>query len=312
MTTDRYDSIRRIVDTYYAHMSANIFRLNDPHPMGFHYTSGESVAAILDSRCFRLTNVRFMNDPMELKHSLDLLSDAVRPLRAGILIRETAALEHLRDHVVPKIEERSSRQFILSLSLSQDSKVLWKSYAHDDGCALEFDIPELIRGFESLAIAMKANGDYTYREYSRFNGILLYDPTLQRQFISDSVSFITRLLETGQGFSSPPDIYEISNCLTRMTHLLYAGLYNMKGELHSKENEYRFVVMPDPDYTQILTRERSGRIESYAEVKGVLQSLRRIWCGPYCRNAERITNALDRYIRASGLAVAITTSTCDP
>jgi hypothetical protein len=299
----KYDRIHQIRDEYYSHVLSTVFRLEDPHPIALHYTSGDSLISILDSEVFRLTNVRFMNDPTELKHSLDLLSDAIRPLRSGLLLRETAALEHIRDHVIPKLEERSSRQFILSLSLEQDSVDLWKSYGHDNGCAFEFDIPELIRTFDTKDAGLLTGGDYTYDRYSRFNGTLLYDPTLQQQFIRDSVAFATRLFEAGLGFSTPADIYEISDCLTSMTHVMYAGLYNMKSEKHSIEKEYRFVILPDPDYSEVLKRDRNGRTENYIEMKGLLRPLRRVWMGPYCGDSGRILKAIENYSRRHGITV---------
>ncbi len=312
MSTGRYRALYQVKDAYYAHVLQNYFHLSNTHPIGFHYTSGDSIVSILESEIFRLTNVRYMNDATELKHSVELLLDVVRPLENRILIRETAALEHLKEHVIPKLEERGSRQFVLSLSMDRDSSYLWKSYGYDDGCAFEFDIPGLINAFNAKNVLMRTGENFTYGRYSVFNGTLLYESVLQKRFVRDSVIFITRLLEAGHALKSRDDIQEISQCLTEMTYVLYAGLYNMKSEEHSQETEYRFVIVPDPEYSRVLTRERTGRKESYVEVKGILGSLKKVWIGPYCHNSNHIRNASNILVQKGGGPITIQHSECQP
>ena len=136
-----------------------------------------------------------MNDPEELRHSVDLLNSMLLSQNAGAPSRIAPALDHLREHVIPKLEERSNRQFILSLSLNRDSSDLWKSYGSDNGFAFEFDIPHLIDNFHSTGISLWTGADYNYKAYSVFNGKLLYDANLQQAFVRDSVIFLTRVIE---------------------------------------------------------------------------------------------------------------------
>ena len=98
-----------VVATYYTNLLRNYFRLAPEHQAVCHYTTGTALVSILDSGVLRLTNVRFMNDPQELKHPVEILRDLIRRAMFGVVRRATPAIDHMRDHVIPKLEERSTR-----------------------------------------------------------------------------------------------------------------------------------------------------------------------------------------------------------
>ncbi len=284
----RYQPLYEVRNAYLRHVTEHYFRLDGPRLLGYHYTSGNATTAILESDSFQLTNVRYMNDPEELRHSVDLLNDMLLLQNTDGPLRIAPALDHVREHVIPKLEERSKKQFILSLSLNRDSNDLWRSYGSDNGFAFEFDIPHLIDNFHSTGIRLWTGAEYNYRAYSVFNGRLLYDVKLQEAFIRDSMIFLTRLIEAGVPVQDPDAIQEISYVMTDMTYILYAALYNMKGAIHSKEMEYRFIIIPDNDYQSILLRHRGGRNEPYIQISGVLASLKSLWIGPNTICPDRV------------------------
>jgi hypothetical protein len=235
---------------------------------------------ILETGIFRLTNVRFMNDPRELKHSVDILKQKIGTQPSRILTRTAGAVDHLNEHVIPKMEERSKRHFILSLSLKADSCEMWRAYGGGDGYAFEFDIPKLINSYGKLALRL--GRDFSYTDFSLFNGKMLYDRDAQSEFVDDAIECLTQLYEAGLEISLPKEkVYSIlSEYVTNVTYYLYAGLYNMKSDQHSQENEYRFVIMPNPDYGDILIRESHGLKVPYIEMMGIFEALRGIWIGP--------------------------------
>jgi hypothetical protein len=277
-----------IAAAYYTHLLANYFRLSPEHRAVCHYTSGSALMSILKSGVLRLTNVRFMNDPQELKHPVEILQDIVRRARFGVVQRSTPAIEHMRDHVIPKLEERSTRQYIFSTSLDSDSTHMWKSYAKDDGYALEFDIPDLVDLFSSLGVALRGDSGFSYKDFSRFNGVVLYDPALQRSLIDYTINYIDRVIlqpPLDKGIVNPIGIAERE---TRITHAFYSALYNMKGPHHLEEHEYRFVLVPDPGYSHVQIRRLGSTEVPYIEAIGMLPAAKQIWIGPGKHNAARM------------------------
>lgn len=294
MTEAAHRALQAIVSSYYRHVTKTAFRLDDPRPTGYHYTNEAAASAILQSGVFRCTNVAYMNDPAELEHSIQLMQDAIQKDRVGMLVRETPAFDHLREHVIPKLRERSSRQFVLSLSLAADCDHLWSTYAGPNGYALQFDIPILIEAFRKNTVLLRSFNEYACKDFSLFNGKVLYKETIQRKFIADSIDFICRLIEAANALHVQSDILQIAQYLTEMTHLMYAALYNMKSEAHSREPEYRFVILPDPGYADVLSRRNNGRDIPYIEVKGILSALTNLWIGPQGKCSPDVKDALSR------------------
>ena len=274
------DMTADVVETYYTHLLGNFFRLAPEHRSVCHYTNGIALLAILDSGVLRLTNVRFMNDPQELNHSVEILRDLIRRATFGLVQRATPAIDHVRDHVIPKLQERSTRQYIFSTSLDTDSTHMWSSYAKDDGYALEFDIPKLVDLFSTLKVALKSDNGFLYKDFSRFNGVVLYDRALQRGLIEYTIDYVDRLirqLPLDKGIVNPQ---EVAERVTGITHAFYSALYNMKGPHHQDEHEYRFVLLPDPGYSHVQTRRVGSTDVPYVEALGMLPAAKQIWIGP--------------------------------
>jgi hypothetical protein len=227
-----------------------------------------------------MTNVLFMNDPLELKHPMELLHQFVRLSRFGFLPWNTASIEILQNNILPKMKERATRQFIISTSLSRDDKVLWDRYAPVDGYGLEFEIGSMIEQFAFNRILLWDSGSHCYSKVSRFSGKVIYSELLQRQFIAYTLNYLDRMIADPpltNGIVNPEVITDI---MTRIIHYFYAGLYNMKSAIHEAEHEFRIVAMPDKDFNGVQYRQDSGRAVPYVSVTGLLPAVRAIWIGP--------------------------------
>ena len=266
------DDGARIGAAYRETLLRDYFRLSPEQDAVCHYTTGAALASIVESGVLWLTNVRFMNDPAELTHVIEMLRGFVRAAEFGIVTRDTPGIDHLRDHVIRKLEERSTRQFILSTSLAVDSSHMWESYARDDGYAIEFHIPSLIEQFDQRLVKLRSNGSFTFEDFSRFSGTIVYDEVMQTRLAAYTIDYLDFI------YANPPLVNGIVNpihvadIVTNVTHVFYAALYSMKGSHHAKEREYRFVAIPDDGYGHVKTG-RPG-IARYRTLRPMEHSMR--------------------------------------
>jgi hypothetical protein len=123
-------------------ISKRLFSKN-PTDTLYHYTSLGGLMGIIDSRYLRASDVRFMNDSTELRHTLDLLRRHIeRRIRSGTDHPQlmTAMLEWLSHRVV-------GGPMIFAASFRANGNLLsqWRGYsAHGKGVSLGF-APEHIQ-----------------------------------------------------------------------------------------------------------------------------------------------------------------------
>ena len=274
------DSGAQIVADYHEALLRDYFRLGPQQEAVCHYTTGAALASIIESGVLWLTNVRFMNDPAELRHPVEMLRDFVRRAKFGVVMRDTPAIDHLGNHVIPKLEERSTRQFILSTSLDIDSSYMWDYYGKEGGYALEFHIPTLVGLLEQSKVRLRSNSSFLYEDFSRFNGRLLYDEIMQMRLVDYTIDFIDSIIANPPISSGIFNSMQVAEIVTGVTHVFCAALYNMKDSHHAKENEYRFVTIPDDGYDRVKVMHTSQTEVPYVEAYGTLSAATRIWIGP--------------------------------
>lgn len=102
----------------------------------YHYTDAAGLLGILESNCFRGTDARFMNDPLELSHGIQILRGSCsgefgqRFPTTSRLLMETAEMREL-------LNEETA--YLASFSTDDDQLSQWRAYA-SDGCGYAIGI----------------------------------------------------------------------------------------------------------------------------------------------------------------------------
>lgn len=121
----------------------------------WHYTTQAALVGILDSKAFYASDVRFMNDHMELKYAIGLLPEVLDsiPEFAGFMtnsdggVRAIAMLRQWLDE-----PEFNRGTYAVSVSEERDSLSQWRAYSGDaTGYALGFDKARLTARMQNAA-----------------------------------------------------------------------------------------------------------------------------------------------------------------
>lgn len=246
----------------------------------YHYTTSQALLSILNKKSIWFTNVRFMNDTAELKYPIELLKNTIDSFSYGDDQQRSDVEKYFHEHVIPKVEERSTRQYILSFSFDADSLHLWNYYGRNEGYAIGFSLPELMDILSSKTAMLLENSDYRYTGFSIFHGKVLYQYDLQQQFVKDSVKLFISFLDIGRSLEDSADKQSLLKHINNLRFLLYAALYNMKYLPHSVENEFRICIIPNDDFRGALFRERNGLIIPFVEVGNITKPIKEIVIGP--------------------------------
>jgi hypothetical protein len=118
--------------------------VSPPNDTLYHYTSLAGMMGIIDSGVLRASDIRYMNDSAELRHTLDLLVDQVtRRLVAGT--DNPALLNQLLDWLSHRIV---GGPLLFGASFRANGNLLsqWRGYsAHGKGVSLGFNPAHIVR-----------------------------------------------------------------------------------------------------------------------------------------------------------------------
>ncbi|HEC61099.1 MAG TPA: hypothetical protein ENI27_02465, partial [bacterium] len=280
------------LDTYvrdiYDAILRRYFPLSVDESIIYHYTRFAALKSIITGNIFHATNVHYMNDPTELHYAQELLQDAIASVRYQYSAnRRNFPGRYLEEHVIPKIEERDTQQFVLSFTFESDSRYLWHSYGASDGYALVFSIPDLVGALQRKELRLGTLQGFAYQSFSLFHGRVLYDKSRQRRLLNLLLKRILPLVEMQmQSMQEGRDDTTIAEATVQATYLLYACIYNMKSAAFSVENEYRIVVMPDCGFGNIKYKNRNGQQVPYVELGGCPLPFHQVVIGPAIRDAS--------------------------
>ncbi|MEN3940569.1 DUF2971 domain-containing protein [Prosthecobacter sp. SYSU 5D2] len=112
------------------------FAMKDPPDELYHYTSGESLLAIINSQCLLATERTFLNDPKEFQWGLGVFEEY---LNASKKKYSSGFLEQISYSLADKIQD-DLRIFVVSLSARPDLLSQWRAYAaNGTGVSIGFD-----------------------------------------------------------------------------------------------------------------------------------------------------------------------------
>lgn len=141
------DVIKRIVDLKFkVHQEWNmslfkdgkkIFKPFTVHESLFHYTTIQGLFGIVESNCFWLTNIEYMNDLSETKYASELIKK--------MLFDICEKVEYSYDFVdylkhINNIESNYEECYIACFSSDGDSLPMWIMYGKEIGVAIEIDL----------------------------------------------------------------------------------------------------------------------------------------------------------------------------
>jgi hypothetical protein len=249
---------------------------DEPKDTLYHYTSLSGLLGIVDSAVLRASDIRYMNDSAELRHTLDLLRSHVRQrIRSGT--ERPALLSRFLDWLTPRV---NSGPMLFGASFRASGNLLsqWRGYSvHGKGVSLGFD-----PGYISRCAA---------REGFRI-ARCIYDTKRQLTLIEKIVDGVERMSPESDDDSAPFE--SIEERLLRMAAVL-------KHPSFEEEQEWRLVspVINDMAVHPIQFREGASMLVPYyafplADDEGTMQ-LEHVYLGP-TGNIDQSMNSLKLYL----------------
>jgi hypothetical protein len=202
-----------------------------------HYTSGQGLMGILDSRSVWASNIHQLNDAKEFRHAFALAQDALRQSLHDADERLQAIV-----HALCRLLERAQSLSVHVTSFSEDGDSLsqWRGYCPDGfGYCIEFDLA-------SLAAAALAHG-FTLKR-------CLYEEAQQRSWMAQWARSCLSAAVVPFGPDSDDSLYK--RCYSHMNTLMLEAPF-FKHPSFAAEREWRLakvVYADDPDL-----RVRAGK-----------------------------------------------------
>lgn len=275
------------------HITRKLFA-DSPQETLYHYTSFKGLLGIVESRVLWASDVRYMNDSAEMKHSVDLVRDEItRRLAEGH--HRTKLLNQFLEWITYRITDG---HMLFGASFRSNGNLLsqWRSYSvPGKGVSL---------GFNPEAILLRA------RVQSFQIGKCIYDPAEQRRLIEKIVDAVVhRADERGESDDLaaryPSQTYypvfeQVESDLLRVAALL-------KHPSFQEEEEWRIVspVITDDLRSPVLFREGASMLVPYFEFKltsgsGEPIPLEHLFLGPTL-NINLSMDSLKLYLAKQGI-----------
>lgn len=250
----------------------------------YHYTSLSGCLGIVDSGELRASDIRYMNDSTELRHTLDLLSRLLtQRILAGVDEPEflNTFLEWLSHRVV-------SGPMLFGASFRANGNLLsqWRGYSvHGKGVSLGFHPGEITQRAQAQGFSV---------------GRCIYDPVRQEKLIEEVIDGVEKLarqsgMPVPRGEKAHSLFESIEEDLLRIAAVL-------KHQAFEEEQEWRLVspVITDPAHGAVDFREGASMLVPYyrfdlrGEGDGV--PLNHVYIGP-SSNAELSKHSLRLYLQ---------------
>ena len=201
----------------------------------WHYTNGNALISIIESKSLYSTQVSCLNDQSEIRYSVELLIDAFENLSAE---NNDAQLDLV---IEPILEELSydpaitNESFICCFSEKADDLTQWRAYGHQENCySIGFSPSDLVQfGSHHNAILLPVNYD---KALHKKTVEIIAKATLE--FCLDGYSKRNSNL-------SLPEWVQLFLPKWRNHILIFAPL--MKDSSFKAENEWRLFITLHPD-----------------------------------------------------------------
>lgn len=265
-----------------------------PRERLYHYTGFNSLLGIVDSRALWASDIRYMNDSAELKHTANLIgAEITRRIRSGH--SRPDLLNQFLDWVTHRI---TNGHMLFAASFRSNGNLLsqWRGYSrHGKGVSVGFD-PNYIR-----ACAERQSFQI---------GKCIYDSDQQKQLISQVIDAVEILAkeqdivgethESDDNSSYHPAFEMIESDLLRIAAIL-------KHPSFTEEEEWRVISPVITDYltAPVLFREGTSMLVPYFEFKlsarnGSPIAFQHLFLGP-TPNIRISMNSLTMFLAKNGI-----------
>lgn len=201
----------------------------------YHYTTFRGLMGIVENRCLWASDIRYMNDSAELRHTVNLLSREVAQ-RLDDPGSKASALNSFVDWVSHRV---TNGHLVFAASFRSHGNLLsqWRGYSTvGKGVSLGFDSEYIVRCARRQAFAI---------------GECIYDPALQRKLIAAVIDVVVQITRNQPQEQWHHLFADLETELLRIAALL-------KHPSFAEEQEWRIVSPAMTDFMSGKIRFREG------------------------------------------------------
>jgi hypothetical protein len=265
-----------------------------PRETLYHYTTFTGLLGIVGSRALWASDIRYMNDSAELKHTADLIGKEItRRIAAGH--RNPILLNQFLDWVSHRI---TNGHLLFGASFRSNGNLLsqWRGYSRlGKGVSLGFDPAYILTCAQAQSFRI---------------GRCIYDPGEQRQLIVKVVDAVEALARECCDHEDPTQAGDRQTYHAVFqqieTHLLRIAAV-LKHPSYQEEAEWRIVSPAITDYLEapVLFREGASMLLPYVEFNfsphnGKPIALEHVFLGP-TPNINISMNSLSMFLTKNGV-----------
>lgn len=263
----------------------------------YHYTSFRGLMGIVESGCIWASDIRYMNDSAELRHTVDLIrKEAARRIRQGS--PHAAAIDHFAGWVGHRITN-GHMQFAASLRANGNLLSQWRGYSSPGkGVSIGFDPAYLLARVKQQGWRI---------------GRCIYEPEIQQELINQVLDSIELWLSSEAAdevipegrFDAQHTAWQQMLAEMETDLLLLATI--LKHPSFREEEEWRVVSPTVTDFLRSSVRFREGTsmLVPYLELNlretgGKPLRLAHLFLGP-TPNRTISMNSLSMFLSSNGI-----------
>lgn len=261
----------------------------------YHYTSFSGLLGIVGSRTLWASDIRYMNDSAELKHTADLIREEVTK-RIGAGHPKPDLLNHFLDWVTHRI---TNGHMLFAASFRSNGNLLsqWRGYSRlGKGVSLGFNPEKILKSAQKQSFQI---------------GKCIYDCNQQANLISQVIDSVEKLAENyfsenKNDSESKVQLYHKVFQMVESDLLRIAAI--LKHPSFQEEEEWRVVSPVITDYVKapVLFREGTSVLVPYIEfdlttVAGAPLDLEHLFLGP-TPNKTISMNSLNMFLQKNNIS----------
>lgn len=202
----------------------------------YHYTSGEGLKSIIENKSLWITKSNFLNDKGEMKYTFKLMLNIIEELMS---VNPTEMEWEFFKFIEKGIEEEmfSVDAYGLSLSINNDSNLLWSNYAKNDGYNIGFKYPEIHQVLEKNCNKILDTGVVVSNR-------IIYDENEQRQLLTKEIYNLYKVYEYCKN-NDELDFF-CKYCNKSRTNIFFHSVF-FKAKYFEQEEEFRVVIVYNKD-----------------------------------------------------------------
>lgn len=141
----------------------------------YHYTSGQGLFGIVESKELHFSNINFLNDPTELNYFQTIIDLVCTRNSLCEKIYSTLFDESYEDFMY-----KPSRKFIASFSKNNDSLSMWNYYSKGNGYNIGFNVDTILKRYKGIPVQRNVFSiDYYNRKMDIEKLEMIYEEHIQ-------------------------------------------------------------------------------------------------------------------------------------